>query len=160
MLYPILHTCKAGILNEAHHTWKMDLVKWAVNKGTHFQLSESSVSILISQLELYIKTPMMQGLELRALLDLLTLLPGRDTYNCIRSMVTSLLLDDENPKDNYVKTWANTAWAIGECLSFMTEVEGIHLDEGDIRTWIHQSLSRWYWSESVMKPLASLARKQ
>ena len=59
MLYLISRTCKVGILSEAYRTWKTDLVKWAVNEGTHFQLSESSVSILISQLELYIKTPMM-----------------------------------------------------------------------------------------------------
>lgn len=46
VLHLLSRVSKAGMLNEAHQTWKIELSKWAADEANQFELSESSVGIV------------------------------------------------------------------------------------------------------------------
>jgi hypothetical protein len=89
---------------------------------------------------------------------LVTVFPGLE-QNLITIIETifSAQLDVQSPQEEYVRTAANSAWCLGECLVALSKVEKGWKKAQYVDRWIRLGLERYAWSAKVAGGLAALA---
>ena len=72
--------------------------------------------------------------------------------------IFSAKLDVQATQEEYVRTAANSAWCLGECLVALSKVEKGWKKAQYVDRWIRLGLERYPWSTKVVGGLAALAK--
>ena len=89
---------------------------------------------------------------------MVTVFPGLE-QNLITIVETifSAQLDVHATQEEYVRTAANSAWCLGECLVALSKVEKDWEKAQYVDRWIRLGLERYPWSAKVVGGLSALA---
>ena len=100
-----------------------------------------------------------QIIALQDVFPLVTVFPGLE-QNLITIVETifSAQLDVQATQEEYVRTAANSAWCLGECLVALSKVEKGRKKGQYVDRWVRLGLERYPWSTKVVGGLAALAK--
>ena len=89
---------------------------------------------------------------------MVTVFPGLEqNLVIIIETIFSAQLDVQATREEYVRTAANSAWCLGECLVALSKAEKGWKKAQYVDRWIRLGLERYSWSTKVVEGLAALA---
>ena len=113
------------------------------------------------------RTEMEKQASVEELNDLLALVPFVSTTSKYLVSIIDVTLDVEDPRAEYKKTYANSAWVLGECMGVLAkqlkengkgkgkEAEKVQFD---LPGWVRKAVDKWGWSNNVLNGLVALVR--
>lgn len=95
---------------------------------------------------------------LEHVLELSSLLPSASKFLV---HIVDQTLNSQDPRAEYERTYANSAWVIGACTQVLSERPVTEwADAVEITAWTSKIVQKWGWSSRALEGLAPLVRSR